>query len=330
VPWAVPPSLELSQGLGTTVKEKTDAQVERAASARHKANVTPIDKAEVLLEALPFIRRFAGKVLVIKYGGHAMENGELKDSFAQDVAYLKYVGMRPVIVHGGGPVIDEAVRQAGITPQFVRGMRVTDPATMAIVEQLLVGKINKEIVTLLNRHGATAVGLSGKDGELILARKRKSDVDLGLVGDVVGVNPRVIEANAEFVPVIAPTAADRDGKTYNINADVVAGEIAEALRAEKLILLTDVEGVRGRDGKLVEELSTDDARDLIADGTIAAGMIPKIECCIAALAGGVKQAHVIDGRVRHALLLEVLTNRGVGTEVVRGAAPKTRRRLARA
>jgi acetylglutamate kinase len=292
--------------------------------------VTPIDKADVLIEALPFIQRFSGKVLVIKYGGHAMENEELKDSFAQDVALLKCVGMRPVIVHGGGPLIDAAVREAGITPQFVRGLRVTDAATMGIVEQVLVGKINKEIVTLLNRHGAPAIGLSGKDGELVVARKRKSDVDLGLVGDVVGVNPHVINVNVDFVPVVAPTAADREGVTFNINADLVAGEIAEALRAEKLMLLTDVEGVRGRDGKLVEELSIGDARDLIADGTIASGMIPKIECCIAALAGGVKQAHVIDGRVRHALLLEVLTNRGIGTEVVRGAAPKTRRRLARA
>jgi acetylglutamate kinase len=294
--------------------------------------VTAIDKADVLLEALPFIQRFSGKVLVIKYGGHAMENDELKDSFAQDVALLKCVGMRPVIVHGGGPVIDAAVKQAGITPQFVRGLRVTDAATMEIVEQVLVGKINQEIVSLLNRHGAPAVGLSGKAGELIVARKRAGDPDLGLVGDIVGVNPRIIESNADFIPVVAPTAADPEGQTYNINADVVAGGIAEALRAEKLILLTDVEGVRGRDGKLVEALSTADARELIADGTIAAGMIPKIECCIGALAGGVKQAHVIDGRVRHALLLEVLTNRGVGTEVVRSAAPKSagRRRLARA
>jgi acetylglutamate kinase len=293
--------------------------------------VTPIEKADVLLEALPFIQRFAGKVLVIKYGGHAMENDELKNSFAQDVVLLKCVGMRPVIVHGGGPVIDSAVKQAGITPQFVRGMRVTDQATMEIVEQVLVGKVNKEIVALLNRHGAPAVGLSGKDGELIVARKHKGDIDLGLVGDVVGVNPRVLESIGDFIPVVAPTAADREGQTYNINADVVAGEIAEALRAEKLMLLTDVEGVKGRDGKLIEELSSEDARELIADGTIISGMIPKIECCIAALAGGVKQAHVIDGRVRHALLLEVLTSRGVGTEVVRSAGPKTsRRRLARA
>ena len=291
--------------------------------------MTPIDKADVLLEALPFIQRFAGKVLVIKYGGHAMENDELKDSFAQDVAYLKYVGMRPVIVHGGGPVIDEAVRQAGITPRFVRGMRVTDAETMAIVEQVLVGKINKEIVTLLNRHGGRAVGLSGKDGELIVARRRTGPDDLGLVGDVVGVHPRVIEALEHFIPVIAPVAAGTDGQTYNINADVVAGKIAEALRAEKLILLTDVEGVKSRDGRLLDTLPTDAAQALVADGTIAGGMIPKVECCIEALRGGVKRAHIIDGRVRHALLLEVLTDRGVGTELVPSAA-RARRRLSRA
>jgi acetylglutamate kinase len=292
--------------------------------------VTPIGKADVLIEALPYIQRFAGKVLVIKYGGHAMENDELKDSFAQDVALLKCVGMRPVIVHGGGPVIDAAVKQAGITPEFVRGLRVTDAATMEIVEQVLVGKINKEIVALLNRHGAPAVGLSGKDGELVVARKKVSEGDLGLVGEVVGVNPKVLESIGDFVPVVAPTAGGRDGRTYNINADVVAGKIGESLRAEKLMLLTDVEGVKGRDGKVIEHLPIDDARELIADGTIAAGMIPKIECCIEALAGGVRQTHVIDGRVRHALLLEVLTNRGVGTEVVRSPGSKARRRLARA
>src|SRR5215468_3445899 len=235
-----------------------------------------------------------------------MENDELKDSFAQDVALLKCVGMRPVIVHGGGPVIDAAVKQAGITPHFVRGMRVTDAATMEIVEQVLVGKINKEIVALLNRHGAPAVGLSGKDGELVVARKRKHDPDLGLVGDVVGVNPRVIQSNRDFIPVVAPTAADPEGQTYNINADVVAGSIAEALRAEKLILLTDVDGVRGRDGELIDLLPADTAAELIADGTVAGGMIPKIECCLEALRGGVRQAHIVDGRVRHAVLLEEL------------------------
>ncbi len=291
--------------------------------------MSPVEKADVLLEALPYIRRFAGKVLVIKYGGHAMENPELKDAFAQDVALLKYVGMQPVIVHGGGPQIDAAVRQAGITPRFVRGLRVTDAATMDIVEQVLVGKINGEIVTLVNRHGGRAVGLSGKDGELIVARKRVSADDLGLVGEVVGVNAAVVEALSAFIPVIAPVAAGRDGQTYNINADAVAGKVAEALRAEKLILLTDVEGVKGKDGALIDVLAADVAQELVGDGTVSAGMIPKIECCIEALRSGVRQAHVIDGRVRHALLLEVLTNRGVGTELA-PATRRLRRRLSRA
>jgi acetylglutamate kinase len=283
--------------------------------------VSPVEKADVLLEALPYIRRFAGKVLVIKYGGHAMEDPDLKDSFAQDVALLKYVGMHPVIVHGGGPQIDTALGRLGIQSRFVRGLRVTDAPTMDVVEMVLVGKINKEIVTLLNRHGGNAVGLSGKDGELVVARKSRG-VDLGLVGEVVGVNARVIDALQGFIPVIAPVAADADGTTYNINADVVAGKVAEALRAEKLILLTDVEGVRGRDGALLDTLPADLAGDLVRDGTIAGGMIPKVACCLEAIRGGVKQAHVIDGRVRHALLLEVLTSRGVGTEII----PRTTRR----
>ena len=285
--------------------------------------MTPVEKADVLLEALPYIRRFWGKLLVIKYGGHAMEDDTLKDSFAQDIALLKYVGMNPVIVHGGGPQIDAALQKSGIESRFVRGLRVTDEATMDVVEMVLVGKVNKEIVALLNRHGGNAVGLCGKDGELVVARKRRHG-DLGLVGDVVGVNARVIESLHGFVPVIAPVAADTDGVTYNINADVVAGKIAEALRAEKLILLTDVEGVKGRDGELIEELTIDDARDLIADGTIAAGMIPKVECCLEAIRGGVRQAHVIDGRGRHAVLLEILTSRGVGTEIVPSTARRRR------
>ena len=291
--------------------------------------MSPIEKADVLLEALPYIRRFAGKVLVIKYGGHAMESPELKDAFAQDVALLKYVGMHPLIVHGGGPQIDAAVKQAGITPQFVRGLRVTDATTMDIVEQVLVGKINGEIVSLVNRHGGKAVGLSGKDGELIVARKRTHGDDLGLVGEVMGINAAVIEALGNFIPVVAPVAASPDGQTYNINADLVAGKVAEALRAEKLILLTDVEGVKRKDGTLIDVLPADAAQDLVADGTVTAGMIPKIECCIDALRGGVKQAHVIDGRVRHAVLLEVLTDRGVGTELV-PATRRLKRRLSRA
>jgi acetylglutamate kinase len=293
----------------------------RPTRARHKALVNPVEKADVLLEALPYIRKFAGKVLVVKYGGHAMEDEELRDSFAQDVALLKYVGMNPVIVHGGGPQIDAALKAAGIQPRFVRGLRVTDQATMDIVEMVLVGRINKAIVALLNRHGGTAVGLSGKDGELVVARRSRT-ADLGLVGDVVGVNARVIEALAGFIPVIAPVAADVDGHTYNINADTVAGKIAEALRAEKLILLTDVEGVKDASGALVDTLPHDVAAEMIRDGTIAGGMIPKVQCCLDAIRSGVRQAHVIDGRVRHAVLLEVLTSKGVGTEIV----PRTLRR----
>jgi acetylglutamate kinase len=288
--------------------------------------VSPVEKADVLLEALPYIRRFAGKVIVVKYGGHAMEDDELKDSFAQDVALLKYVGMNPVIVHGGGPQIDAELQKAGIVPRFVRGLRVTDAATMDIVQMVLVGKINKEIVALLNRHGGNAVGLSGKDGELVVARRQRGD--LGFVGEVVGVNARVIDALQGFVPVIAPVAADADGVTYNINADVVAGKVAEALRAEKLVLLTDVEGVKARDGALLDTLPVDLALELVRDGTIAGGMIPKVECCLEAIRGGVRQAHVVDGRVRHALLLEILTSRGVGTEIVPRAARRPRARAA--
>lgn len=292
--------------------------------------MSPVEKADVLIEALPYIRRFAGKVLVVKYGGHAMENDDLKDSFAEDIALLKYVGMHPVVVHGGGPQINAALAAAGVQAKFVRGLRVTDEATMRVVEQVLVGTINKEIVGLLNRHGTRAVGLSGKDGELVVARKKSGGDDLGYVGDVVGVNPRVIEALDGFVPVIAPTAADVDGVTYNINADVVAGKIAEALNAEKFILLTDVEGVKGRDGRLIDTLDSDAAQALIADGTIASGMIPKVECCLEALRGGAKQAHVIDGRVRHAVLLEVLTDRGIGTEILPSTVRRGRRQLKQA
>jgi acetylglutamate kinase len=288
--------------------------------------VTPVEKADVLLEALPYIRRFAGKLLVIKYGGHAMEEDELKDSFAQDIALMKYVGMHPVVVHGGGPQIDAALHKVGLEPRFVRGLRVTDAETMDVVEMVLVGQINKEIVALLNRHGGNAVGLCGKDGELIVARKQRSAA-LGFVGDVVGVNPRVIDALQGFIPVIAPVAADADGITYNINADVVAGKIAEALRAEKLILLTDIEGVKTREGALVDTLAADLAADMIRDGSIVGGMIPKVECCLEAIRGGVRQAHIIDGRVRHAVLLEVLTSRGVGTEIVPRTARRSRGRL---
>jgi acetylglutamate kinase len=287
-----------------------------------------IQKAEVLLDALPYIRRFSGKTFVIKYGGHAMVDEELKASFAQDIVLLKFVGMNPVIVHGGGPQIGDMLKQLNIQSTFVRGMRVTDQATMDVVEMVLVGKINKEIVTLINRHGGRAVGLSGKDGELIHARKmsltveeagKRSRLDVGMVGEVRAINAAVIETldRSDFIPVIAPVGVGDKGETYNINADLVAGKVAEALRAEKLILLTDVEGIRGADGDVLAALDAEHAQELIKGGTIGEGMIPKVECCIEALRGGVKKTHIIDGRVKHAVLLEIFTREGVGTEVVR-------------
>jgi acetylglutamate kinase len=291
---------------------------------------TVIQKADTLLEALPYIQRFSGKTLVIKYGGHAMEDEELKQQFAQDIVLLKFVGMNPVVVHGGGPQIGDMLKKLGITSRFVRGMRVTDAPTMEVVEMVL-GKINQEVVTLINRQGGRAVGLSGKDGELVVARKMLVTVreegrppathDVGLVGEVVGINPRVVNAltEANFIPVIAPVGIGQDGETYNINADLVAGKMAEALQAEKLILLTDVEGIKGKDGGLIPTLGSEQAEVFIQDGTIGEGMIPKVECCIAALRGGVKKTHIIDGRVRHATLLEIFTKEGIGTEVIRRA-----------
>jgi acetylglutamate kinase len=288
-----------------------------------------ISKADVLMEALPYFRRFYGKTFVVKYGGHAMTDEDLKESFAQDIVLLKYVGINPVVVHGGGPQIDEVLDKMGITSRYVRGMRVTDQATLDIVEMVLVGKINKEIVTLINQHGGMAVGLSGKDGGLILARKMNVTVsvngdppeiiDIGMVGEIVGINPLVIDSLDEnkFIPVIAPVGVGAKGETYNINADLVAGEIAEALHAEKLILMTDVEAVKDKKGELLSTLRVNQARKMIQDGVVAAGMIPKVECCINALKGGVEKTHIIDGRVKHAVLLEIFTKEGVGTEVVR-------------
>ncbi len=290
-----------------------------------------IQKADTLLEALPYIQRFSGKTFVIKYGGHAMEDEELQQRFAQDIVLLKFVGMNPVVVHGGGPQIGEMLKKLGIGSRFVRGMRVTDAATMEVVEMVL-GKINQQVVTLINRQGGRAVGLSGKDGELVVARKMMVTVeeqgqppatyDVGLVGEVIAVNPRVIHAliEAGFIPVIAPVGVGEHGETYNINADLVAGKVAEALHAEKLILLTDVEGLKGKDGALIPTLDSGQARALIRDGTINEGMIPKVECCLAALQGGVQKTHIIDGRVRHAILLEIFTKEGIGTEVVRRVA----------
>lgn len=287
-----------------------------------------INKANVLMEALPYLKRFAGTTIVIKYGGHAMADEKLKESFARDVVLLKYIGLNPVIVHGGGPQINETLKKYGIVSEFVRGMRVTDAATMGVVEMVLVGQVNKEVVGLINQHGGRAVGLSGKDGELLLAEKmlqevRQEDgsverVDIGFVGDVIHVNQALIDTleQGKFIPVIAPVGVGAGGESYNINADVVAGRVAAALKAEKLILLTDVRGVKDKQGNLLTGISVAEMRRLISDESIVGGMIPKVECCAEALVGGVKKAHIIDGRVEHAVLLEIFTDKGVGTEIV--------------
>jgi acetylglutamate kinase len=283
-----------------------------------------VKTAEVLLEALPYIREFSGKTIVIKYGGAAMEQADLKEQFALDVILLRLVGINPVIVHGGGPQIGALMKRLGKEPKFVGGMRVTDEETVEIVEMVLVGKINKAIVGLINHHGGRAVGLSGKDGDLIRAQRRRhrtpdgEEIDLGLVGEVEVVNPEPIRLLEDrgFIPVIAPVGVGKNGETYNINADLVAGDVAAALRAEKLIHLTDVPGIKDAQGKLVSHLSRAEARRFVGDGVIDGGMLPKVESSLRALQGGTVKAHIIDGRVPHAILLELFTREGVGTEIV--------------
>jgi acetylglutamate kinase len=279
-----------------------------------------IAKAEVLLEALPFMKRFRGRTIVIKYGGAAMLKEELQSGFAEDVVLLQSLGLKPVIVHGGGPQIGKTLARLGIETRFVRGLRVTDEATMKVVEMVLAGDINKNIVALIQRHGGKAVGLCGKDGNLILASKMRGSrgVDLGMVGRIDNVNPEIAEnlVNDGFVPVIAPIGTDAKGRSYNINADLAAARIAQALGAEKLILLTDVKGILDTNGKLQPFLAIRQAKSQIRKGVISEGMVPKVECAIDALAGGVRQVHIIDGRVSHAVLLEIFTRKGVGTEVV--------------
>ncbi len=281
-------------------------------------------RAEILMEALPYIREFRGKTVVIKYGGAAMERADLKESFALDVILLHFVGLRPVIVHGGGPQIGALMKRLGKEPRFVGGMRVTDEETVEIVEMVLVGRINKEIVGLINHHGGRAVGLSGKDADLIRARRRPhrtpsgEEVDIGLVGEVESIDPEPIRLLEEhgFVPVIAPVGVGRAGETYNINADLVAGEVAAALGAEKLIHLTDVQGIEDRAGRLVSTLSRKDAAHMVQEGVIGGGMLPKVESSLRALEGGTAKAHIIDGRLPHAILLELFTREGIGTEIV--------------
>ncbi|MBI2469427.1 MAG: acetylglutamate kinase [Candidatus Rokubacteria bacterium] len=283
-----------------------------------------IEKAGTLMEALPYIRAFQGKTLVIKYGGAAMEAPHLTEGFALDVILLKYVGMHPVIVHGGGPQIDALMKRLGKEPRRVAGMRVTDEETMEIVEMVLVGRVSPEIVGLINHHGGRAVSLSGKDGTLIRARKMThrtpagEDVDIGLVGEVEEVNPEPIHLLDQngFIPVIAPIGVGPAGETYNINADLVAGEVAAALRAAKLIHLTDVEGIKGPGGELISTLTQSEAGRLVAAGVIEGGMLPKVESALRALAGGTAKAHILDGRIPHAILLEIFTKEGIGTEIV--------------
>ncbi len=288
-----------------------------------------MERADILLEALPYIRRFYNKTIVIKYGGHAMIDEDLKDKFARDVVMMKYIGIHPVVVHGGGPQIGSLLAKLGKESKFVQGMRVTDEETMNIVEMVLVGMVNKEIVGLINRHGGKAVGLSGKDGNLIEAEKYYLNdekakntpseiIDIGLVGKVKAVNTELIVSLVQnnFIPVIAPTGMGDQGETYNINADIVAGEVAAALKAEKLLLLTDVEGVLDAGKNLINTMTKQDAQNLIDNGIVEGGMFPKVKCCLKALRGGVKKAHIVDGRLKHAILLEVFTDQGIGTEIV--------------
>jgi acetylglutamate kinase len=288
----------------------------------------PVDKAKILVEALPYIRRFYDKTIVIKYGGSTMEEEGMKRSFALDVVLLKYIGLHPVVVHGGGPQIGEMLTKMGKKSQFIEGMRVTDGETMDVVEMVLVGKVNKEIVSLINQQGGKAIGLSGKDARLITAKKLKlmksrgkggksEVIDIGMVGEVKAINPGVIEAleKENFIPVIAPVGVGDKGETYNINADLVAGKIASALKAEKFILLTDTEGVLDEKHRLIPTLDAKQAKRLITQKVISSGMIPKVNCCLNALEEGVAKTHIIDGRVEHAILLEIFTDIGIGTQI---------------
>lgn len=284
--------------------------------------------ADILIEALPYIRRFSGKTIVIKYGGNAMVEEHLKDNFARDITLMKFIGFHPVVVHGGGPQIGSVLEQMGINSQFVDGMRVTDEPTMDVVEMVLVGKVNKEIVAQIIQQGGRAVGLSGKDAGLILSKKLHlvrpnvedkppEIIDMGMVGEVVAVNPEIIRTleNGGFIPVIAPVGVGESGETYNINADWVASKVAVALNAIKLILLTDVEGVMDKSGSLISSVNAGTMKEMLEEGTISGGMIPKIRCSLEALQNGVNRVHIIDGRKAHAVLLELFTDKGIGTEV---------------
>ncbi len=293
------------------------------------AGVTPEHRARILIAALPYIRTFQGKRIVIKYGGSAMTDVGLKRCFAEDIALLSFIGVKPVVVHGGGPQIGELLKKMGKESRFVKGLRVTDQETMDVVEMVLVAKINKEVVSMINLLGGKAVGVSGRDGGLIRAKKARpahladGDEDLGLVGEIETISPDLIGSleDRSFIPVIAPVGSGPEGKAYNINADTAAGALSAALGAEKFVLLTDVPGVLDTNGRLISSLSEDEAEELMRTGIASGGMIPKLRCCLTALRGGVPKAHVIDGRVPHAVVLEILTDEGIGTEIVRERGP---------
>jgi len=288
-----------------------------------------IQKAEILIEALPFIKFFYGKTIVVKYGGNAMVSDDLKEDFARDIVLMKYVGINPVVVHGGGPQIGKTLDALGIKSEFVQGQRITNKETIDVVEMVLGGKVNKEIVSLINRHGGQAVGITGKDGDLILAKRhrkikksaetdRPEIIDLGLVGEIIQVNPKILDTldKGGFIPVIAPIGRGENQETLNINADFVAASIASALKAEKLVLMTDTEGVKDKDQTLISELTRKKALSLIKASVIRDGMLPKVNCCLEALKGGVAKTHIIDGRIKHSLLLELFTEKGVGTQII--------------
>lgn len=281
-----------------------------------------IKKAGILIEALPYIQKFAEKTVVIKYGGNAMINEELKNSVMEDITLLKFIGLKPIVVHGGGPDISTALNAMGIKSKFINGLRVTDEATIKVAQQVLVGKTNKEIVALLNKNGGRAVGISGIDGGLLECKKSYTEidgekVDIGYVGEITNIKRCLIDhlADDQFIPVIAPIGVDEEGQSYNINADTVAAAVAAAVKAEKLILLTDVEGVKDSDGNIVYETGKDEINEMIKDGVINGGMIPKVKGCLDAIDAGVKGVHIIDGRVPHCLLLEIFTKTGIGTMI---------------
>jgi len=286
-----------------------------------------IEKASTLVESLPYIRRFYGKTIVVKYGGSAMVEDELKNNFAKDIVLLKYVGINPIIVHGGGPQIAEMLDKMGIKTKFVSGMRVTDKETMSVVEMVLAGKVNKDIVNLINKNGGSAIGLSGKDGQLLTAEKLMVEndstilqapeiMDIGHVGRVKGVDANVIQSvSKDFIPIIAPVGIGDDYEAYNINADLVAGSVAAAVKAEKLIILTDVRGVLDNDKRLISSIKTDDVPRLKVDKIIRGGMIPKTDAAVTALQAGVNKAHIVDGRILHSVLLEIFTDSGIGTQI---------------